>query len=90
MLSNKSIENLAELLWPRFRELIDWEAVLGFHQLSDEALNIFYVAGIRVVADTFGTDISSQLVEEIVNQLTVLAIRDARRLYINWQGPEVI
>lgn len=86
MLSNKSIENLAELLWPEFDKRVDWEDVLGYRILSEEAMDIFEEVGMEVVAEKFGApdvDISIDLANEIVNKLTVLGIREADRIYLH-------
>ena len=91
MLSNESIQNIAKLLWFEFDHRVDWAEVLGFHGLVDGALSIFEEVGMEVLIEKVGTpgvDISLDLANEIVNELTVLAIKDARRLYIQWNDPE--
>lgn len=86
MLSNKSIENLAALLWPEFNKRVMWEDALGYRRLSLEALDIFEEVGMEVVTEKFGApdvDISVDLANEIVNQLTVLGIKEADRIYLH-------
>lgn len=84
MLSLKSIENLAKLLWPEFGKRVDWEDVLCYRRLSDEAMDIFEEVGMDVVAEKFGAldvDISMDLANELVKQLTLLGVREADRIY---------
>lgn len=86
MLSNKSIENLAKLLWPEFDKRVDWEDVLGYHRLSDKALNIFEEVGMEVLAEKFGApdvDISMDLANDIVDHLTLFGVRKAARIYLH-------
>lgn len=85
MLSNKSIENLATLLRPEFDQRVNWEDVLGYRRLSNEAMDIFEEVGMEVVAEKFGTpdvDISIDLANEIVNQLSLMGVREGDRLYL--------
>lgn len=84
MLSLKSIENLAKLLWPEFDKRVDWEDVLCYRRLSDEAMDIFEEVGMEVIAEKFGApdvDISMDLANELVKQLTLLGVREADHIY---------
>lgn len=84
MLSLKSIENIANLLWPQFDTQVNWEEVLGYHLLTDNAMVHFEDVAIHVISEKIGradVDISTQLANDIVNQLTFLAIKESKRIY---------
>ncbi|AEC53189.1 hypothetical protein SCRM01_243 [Synechococcus phage S-CRM01] len=80
MLSNKSIQNITEQLWPEYNYRVDYGRVLGRPGiLAPDALNYLGEIALNLVEDQIGVmdiSISQELAQGISNELASRAVRE--------------